>query len=81
MGAWSRGSRGSGGGAHKMAGLPGTVPHWPLGGQGLAGRDGKMRAMKDGPDTVGSCLVGPTLTAPRIAPAFKMFADSRVGAS
>jgi hypothetical protein len=41
--------------------------------------DGKMNAMKDGPDVVGSGLAGPALTAPRIAPALKMFANSRVG--
>jgi hypothetical protein len=38
-----------------------------------------MRARKDGPDAVGSCLTGPALTTPRIAPTFKMFVNSRVG--
>jgi hypothetical protein len=35
-----------------------------LGGQGLAGRDGKMSTRKDGADAVGSCLAGPALTVP-----------------
>ena len=73
-------------GSHATTGprhISGVVPHWPLvrlGGQGLVGRDRKMRARKDGPNVVGSCLAGPALPAPRIAPTFKMFADPRVGA-
>jgi hypothetical protein len=62
--------------------VSGMVPRWPraeLGGQGLAGRGGKMRARKDGPDAMGSYLVRPALTSPRIAPTLKMFANSRVG--
>jgi hypothetical protein len=39
-----------------------------------------MKARKDGPDAVGSCLTGPALTSPQIAPILKMFANSRVGA-
>jgi hypothetical protein len=62
--------------------ISGAVPRWRrsgLGRQGLVGRGGKMRARKDGPDAVGSCLTGPALTTPRIAPTFKMFVNSRVG--
>ena len=75
IGAWSDGSHGSSGRAHETAGLLyqadcgyvlSTVLRWPLarlGGQGLVGRDGKMKARKDGLDAVGSCLARPTLTA------------------
>jgi hypothetical protein len=38
-----------------------------------------MSARKDGLDAVGSCLAGPVLTVPRVAPALKMFVNSRVG--
>jgi hypothetical protein len=64
--------------------VSGVVPRWPcvgLGGQAFAGWGGKMRARKDGPDVVGSCLVGPALTVPRIAPALKIFANSRIRGS
>jgi hypothetical protein len=57
--------------------VSGMVPRWHV--PGWAGRGEKMRAMKDGPDAVGSCLSRLVLTMPRIAPALKMFANSRVG--
>jgi hypothetical protein len=63
--------------------VSGPMPRWPsagLGRQGLTGRSGKMSAKTDGPNAVGSYLVGFALTAPRIAPVFKMYTNSRVRA-